>query len=362
MLKTIKIIVSSFILLLLFLKLYPPLGRKTTKAKVKTFNDNENFANGKFQNQIPASQAMSLKHTGSILRDYIKGNPRKRPNTPIAIGTKGPASMEDSNKITWFGHSAFMLELDGKTILVDPMFGKAPTPFPWFGNKRFSGELPIDLDSLPPIDAVILSHDHYDHLDYHSIKTLKDKVSQFIVPLGVGGHLERWGVNQERISEHNWWEEVSFKGLHFVCTPARHFSGRSLTDGNSTLWCSWVISGEHQNIFFSGDSGYGIHFREIGEKYGPFDITLMECGQYDDRWSTIHMMPEETVQAHIDVQGKRMIPIHWAGFTLSFHDWTDPIERVTKAATELAVQVCTPQLGEPVIIGAKEFPQTVWWK
>ncbi|CAH0160328.1 hypothetical protein SRABI96_00938 [Peribacillus sp. Bi96] len=361
MLKILKILISFFILLLLFLKLYPPLGRRTSKEKAKSFNEIEHFANWKFLNQIPASQAMSLKHTGSILRDYIKGNPRRRPDHPIVMGTKGPASV-NSNKVTWFGHSAFMLELDGKTILVDPMFGKAPTPFPWFGNKRFSGELPLDLDSLPPIDAVLLSHDHYDHLDYFSIKKLKDRVGSFIVPLGVGGHLERWGVKKELISEHNWWDEVTFKDLQFVCTPARHFSGRSLRDGNSTLWCSWVINGHEEKVFFSGDSGYGSHFKEIGEKYGPFDLTLMECGQYDERWSTIHMMPEETVQAHIDVQGKLMIPIHWAGFTLSFHDWTDPIERVTKAANELDVQVSTPQLGEPVLIGTKDFPRTIWWK
>ncbi|MFS0667103.1 MBL fold metallo-hydrolase [Peribacillus frigoritolerans] len=361
MMKIIKILISTFILLLLFLNLYPPLGRRTNKEKVRSFTTKENFAKGKFQNQIPASQAMSLKHTGSILRDFIKPNPKRRPDSPIVIGKKEPAS-KNSNKITWFGHSAFMLELDGKTILVDPMFGKAPTPFPWFGNKRFSGELPFDIDMLPPIDAVLLSHDHYDHLDYFSIKKLKDKVNQFIVPLGVGGHLERWGVKQELIQEHNWWDETSFKDLQFICTPARHFSGRSLGDGNTTLWCSWIIKGKQEKVYFSGDSGYGSHFKEIGEKYGPFDLTLMECGQYDERWSTIHMIPEETVQAHIDVQGKRMIPIHWAGFTLSFHDWTDPIERVTKAANDLGVQVCTPQIGEPVVLGSTDFPQTRWWK
>ncbi|MGW6299351.1 MBL fold metallo-hydrolase [Peribacillus butanolivorans] len=361
MLKIIKFLTFIFISGILFLYLYPPLGRRATKEKIKSFSTKENFVDGKFINQIPASQAMSLKHTGSILRDYIKGNPNRRPDNPILIETK-EHMIGDFNKITWFGHSAFMLEMDGKTLLVDPMFGKAPTPFPLFGNKRFSRDLPIDLERLPPIDAVLLSHDHYDHLDYYSIKKLKDKVGQFIVPLGVGGHLERWGVKKEKIQEHNWWDEVNYNGLHLVCTPARHFSGRSLRDGNSTLWCSWVINGKQDKIFFSGDSGYGTHFKEIGEKSGPFDLTLMECGQYDERWSTIHMTPEETVQANIDVQGKLMIPIHWAGFTLSFHDWTDPIERVTNAAKEHSVQVSTPQIGEPVFIGVKEFPQTIWWK
>ncbi|MFJ7832549.1 MBL fold metallo-hydrolase [Peribacillus sp. NPDC097284] len=361
MLKTLRIFMSILLTGILFISLYPPLGRRASKKRIKNFSTKENFKNGQFINQIPASQMMSLKHTGSILREYMKGNPNRRPAVPILIDST-VRSYKDANKITWYGHSAFMLELDGKTLLVDPMFGKAPTPFPMFGNKRFSGDLPIDLENLPPIDAVILSHDHYDHLDYYSIKKLKDKVGQFIVPLGVGDHLVKWGVSKEKIQEHNWWDEVFYDGLHLVCTPARHFSGRSLNDRNSTLWCSWVIYGKEDKVFFSGDSGYGTHFREIGEKYGPFDLTLMECGQYDERWSTIHMMPEETVQATIDVKGKLMIPIHWAGFTLSLHDWTDPIERVTKAAKEKPVQVATPKIGEPVHIGGMEFPDTIWWK
>lgn len=361
MLKTLKIFISILLTGILFISFYPPLGRRASKARIKSFNTKDNFERGKFINQIPASQMMSLKHTSSILREYMKGNPNRKPAVPITIDSSGQSS-KDTDKITWYGHSAFMLQLEGKTLLVDPMFGKAPTPFPFFGNKRFSSGLPIDLENLPAIDAVILSHDHYDHLDYYSIKKLKNKVSQFIVPLGVGDHLVRWGISRDKIQEHNWWDEVFYKGLHLVCTPARHFSGRSLNDRNSTLWCSWVISGQEFKVFFSGDSGYGTHFKEIGERYGPFDLTLMECGQYDERWSTIHMMPEETVQATIDVKGKLMIPIHWAGFTLSLHDWTDPIERVTKAAKDKSVHVSTPKIGESVHIGSDIFPQTVWWK
>ncbi|MNC27019.1 Beta-lactamase superfamily domain protein [compost metagenome] len=184
----------------------------------------------------------------------------------------------------------------------------------------------------------------------------------FIVPLGVGAHLKRWGISGERIREFDWWDEISFAGLTLTSAPARHFSGRSLLDRNTTLWCSWIIQGGHAKIFFSGDSGYGPHFAAIGQKYGPFDLTLMECGQYDPRWADIHMMPEQTVQAQIDLQGKLMIPIHWGAFTLAMHDWTDPVERVLRAAKQHGLRLATPRIGEPVHVGAKTYPSSPWWR
>jgi L-ascorbate metabolism protein UlaG (beta-lactamase superfamily) len=240
------------------------------------------------------------------------------------------------------------------------MFGRAPTPFPIFGLKRYSKGLPFMIEDLPSIDVVIISHDHYDHLDYGSIRKIKEMVKQFIVPLGVGSHLEKWGVNPASIIE-DWWNEIKIEGLTIASTPARHFSGRSLTDRNATLWCSWVIKGENTNIFFSGDSGYGPHFIEIGAKYGPFDLTLMECGQYDRRWAAIHMTPEEAVQAQLDVKGKMMIPIHWGAFTLALHDWTDPIDRVTKAAETQNLAISTPRIGETVYISSEDYPRNMWW-
>ncbi|MDP4170893.1 MAG: MBL fold metallo-hydrolase, partial [Bacillota bacterium] len=249
-----------------------------------------------------------------------------------------------------------------KTILLDPMFGTTPSPFPMIGGKRYSGKLPFELDELPEIDIVLLSHNHYDHLDYGTIKKIKHKVQRFITPLGVGSNLEKWGVESSRIEEHDWWDDFHYKGLDFVCTPARHFSGRSLLDRDATLWCSWIINGMETNIFFSGDSGYAPHFKEIGEKYGPFDVTLMECGQYDERWASIHMVPEETVQAHMDVKGKLMIPIHWAAFTLALHDWTDPVDRAVKAATERNVAISTPRIGETIVLGSSDYPTAAWWK
>ena len=207
-----------------------------------------------------------------------------------------------------------------------------------------------------------MSHDHYDHLDYETIQKLKDKVGVYFTPLGLGNHLIEWGVNKERINELNWWDSIDFDGIKLICTPARHFSGRGLFDRATTLWCSWVIEGKKDNVFFSGDSGYDTHFKEIGEKYGPFDISLMECGQYNEDWKLLHMMPEETVQAALDLKSKLTMPIHWGGFTLAFHDWTDPIERVVNKAKKLNMPITTPKIGEPVIIGKETYPIEKWWK
>ncbi|MBD0380702.1 MBL fold metallo-hydrolase [Paenibacillus sp. WST5] len=343
------------------MRLYPVFGRRPSKTKVQAFRKSEHLVDGKFVNLTSTIMDTSLKTMYSTLKDFIKGNPNGRPHRPLPMAN---TSFQQSNhaQFTWFGHSASMLNMEGKTLLLDPMFGNAPSPLPSFGIKRYSGGLPFKVEELPVIDAVLLSHDHYDHLDYGSIRKIKHKVNNFLVPLGVGSHLERWGVDPAKIQEYDWWDELQFEGLTLVCTPAKHFSGRSLSDRNATLWCSWVIKGEHTRVFFSGDSGYAPHFKEIGDKYGPFDLALIECGQYDERWADIHMMPEESVQAHLDVNAKLMIPIHWAGFTLAFHDWMDPIERVTRAAKARNVAISTPKIGETVFIGAADFPQITWWR
>ncbi|MBP2626118.1 MAG: hypothetical protein H6Q68_829 [Firmicutes bacterium] len=360
----VSILVAIILIGYLFLEYYPAFGRKPSKEKIQTFNQSPNFITNKFINQIPTSMDMDARTVISILGDFIKGKPKIRPERLIPVQPLDIVDIQDARqtKVTWFGHSTILLEMEGKRLLLDPMFAKMPSPFPLFGGKRYSETLPIEIENLPSIDAVIISHDHYDHLDYHSIMKLKDKVSQFYVPLGVGGHLERWGVDQEKIKEHDWWDESQLGGLQLVATPTRHFSGRGLFDRNATLWCSWVIIGEHAKVYFSGDGGYGPHFKEIGEKYGPFDLTLMECGQYDERWSAIHMMPEETIQAHLDLKGKIIIPIHWSAFSLALHDWTDPIERVTKAAKEGHIDISTPKIGETIIIGANRYPSSIWWR
>ncbi len=355
------IVVGLIIVLSLFINYYPSFGGKITGDKLQQLKQSKNFSKGKFNNPTTTVMDTRIKTSISIMRDFIKGNPKSRPEQPIEIDKLQLHLNDEKVKITWFGHSTLMIEIEGKILFLDPMLGKSPSPVP-FGNRRFSNSLPIELEDLPMIDAVIISHDHYDHLDYGSILRLKDRVKKFFVTLGVGSHLERWGIERERIVEQDWWEQTDFGGLSFICTPARHFSGRGLTNRNSTLWASWVIVGEQSKIYFSGDGGYGPHFKEIGDKYGPFDVTLMECGQYDERWAPIHMIPEETVQAHLDMRGELLIPIHWAGFTLSMHDWTDPIERAIRAAEKQGVKIATPRIGEVVNIDSKDFPRTRWWR
>jgi len=198
-------------------------------------------------------------------------------------------------------------------------------------------------------------------LDYESIEQLKAKTKQFLVPAGVGVHLKRWGIEDSQIHELYWWEEIELENLNFAFTPARHFSGRGLFNRFETLWGAWVIKSENQNIFFSGDGGYGDHFKQIGDKYGPFDLTMIECGQYNERWDEIHMMPEESVQACIDLQSEMAMPIHWGAFTLALHSWTDPVVRFSAKADELNLPYITPEIGEKVRIGL-DFPQKRWWE
>lgn len=278
----------------------------------------------KYVNQIHTDVSFKPKDIIGLMTDYFKMKTKLRPikNLPIVLSNKDNKSLES---VTWFGHSASLLKIEGKTLLLDPMFGDASSPFPVFNSKRYSGSFSLEREDLQEIDAIIISHNHYDHLNYKSIMQLKDRAKHFYVPTGVAQYLIKWGVSPSKISEHNWWDEITFDTIKLVCAPARHFSGRSMTDRDCSLWCSWLILGQETKIFFSGDSGYAPHFKEIGDKYGPFDLTLMECGQYDPRWSAIHMLPEETVQAHIDVQGELLLPIHWGAFTLALHEWSDPI-------------------------------------
>jgi len=362
--KYFIILVIIITVVFLVLNYYPPLGGKSSKESRERMKESPNFVDGKFRNQISTSVDINLKDTVRLLGEQLKGHPQGRPEAEIPVDAFDPKLFAESSEdqVIWFGHSTLLLKVNGVNVLLDPVFSKSASPVPLVGPKRYSSKLPAEIEDLPDIDAVIISHDHYDHLDYGSIKKLRGKVEKFIVPLGVAGHLVRWGVEPEAIVELDWWDEVPFKGLTIASTPARHSSGRGPGTDGSTLWSSWVIFSEQNRVYFSGDSGYGPHFKEIGSKYGPFDLTLMETGQYDENWAAIHMMPEETIQAHADVQGKLMIPIHWGGFTLALHSWTDPIERVTKAAQQQGASLATPRIGKTVVIGAEEYPTSTWWE
>ncbi|MGH0562744.1 hypothetical protein COK43_00920 [Bacillus cereus] len=315
----------------------------------------------KYINQIYTDVSFKPKDIIGLMTDYFKMKTKLRPikNLPIVLSDKNNESLES---VTWFGHSASLLKIEGKTLLLDPMFGDASSPFPLFNSKRYSGAFSLEREDLQEIDAIIISHNHYDHLNYKSIMQLKYRAKHFYVPTGVAQYLIKWGVSPSKISEHNWWDEITFDTIKLVCAPARHFSGRSMTDRDCSLWCSWLILGQETKVFFSGDSGYAPHFKEIGDKYGPFNLTLMECGQYDPRWSAIHMLPEETVQAHMDVKGELLLPIHWGAFTLALHEWSDPIERVTKEAKRLEVKITTPQIGESITLKSTDYPSSAWWR
>ena len=246
-------------------------------------------------------------------------------------------------------------------ILIDPMFGKVPAPMDFLGGKRFSKKLPIRSEKLPEIDYVLISHDHYDHLDYESILKIKNKVNKFIVPLGLGNHLIKWGVSKKKIIEFNWWDSKVFDGINFICTPAQHFSGRKFNNDRSTLWSSWVIKSDSLSLYFSGDSGYDIHFKNIGEKFGPFDVSLLESGQYNKLWPDVHMFPKETVKAGIDLKSKKIIPIHWGAFKLAMHPWNEPAIEVLKESNEKNLIVEIPKIGEPITIDSLDNEIDNWW-
>lgn len=361
----VGIILLLVIVTIVFMNTSPEFGGKPTKTQQAAYALTGHYEDGKFVNQIPSEMEIGIKDMPSLLFKQFKNDPDRQPSSKFDIQKIDSLEIElkpDSiTRLTWFGHSAFLLEVAGKKILLDPMFGDVPAPHPWLGKSRYSNGLPIEIEKLPVIDAIIMSHDHYDHLDYGSIKKLKEKTDQFYMPLGVGAHFRKWGVEESKIHELDWWDDIVLDSIRFTCTPARHFSGRGFMDRATTLWASWVIEAPEKKIYFSGDSGYGPHFKEIGERFGSFDYAMMECGQYNEKWQAIHMMPEETIQAAIDINAKVTQPIHWGAFTLSLHSWTDPIERAGKEANKKEVQLCTPAIGEPVLIGDKH-PNSRWWE
>jgi len=257
----------------------------------------------------------------------------------------------------WLGHSTILLKMNGLNIIFDPVFvNAAPIPFV---IPRFQPPV-VRLNELPPIDIVVISHDHYDHLSREAIRFFSTTDTTFYVPLGVSSYLLGWGVNSEAITELDWWDEVDDRDILFACTPAQHFSGRLGPNGNQTLWASWVIRSKDQAIFFSGDSGYDIHFAQIGEKYGPFDVTFMENGQYNDMWPMTHLFPKETVQAHRDLNGGKLQPIHWGMFSLSTHSWNEPIQQMLQFAEEQGQSVLVPKIGS-IVAPKKTVILEEWW-
>lgn len=279
---------------------------------------------------------------------------------PLSPLTREMLRQAPDRSLYRLGHSTLLIKLRGQWWLTDPVFSERASPLSFVGPKRFHAP-PIALADLPPIRGVILSHDHYDHLDAAAIRALDGKTALFLAPLGVGDRLIDWGIAPQKVQQFDWWQGTEVDGLQLTATPAQHFSGRSLRDGNRTLWASWVIIDDDMRLFFSGDSGYFSGFAEIGRRFGPFDVTLMETGAYDKQWPYVHMHPEQTVQAHQDLGGRWLVPIHNGTFDLSMHLWEDPFDRVTRLAAERGISLSTPMMGERLDL-TQPHAGSRWWR
>jgi L-ascorbate metabolism protein UlaG (beta-lactamase superfamily) len=335
------------------------MGAKAKGERLARMQASPQYSAGKFRNTVPASEIPAASIPGMAL-SAMTGRDARHPHQPIPLVTPPAGADAEGLHVTWFGHSSALVEIEGKRVLLDPVWSDRCSPSRLTGPKRLH-EPPVPLRELPPLDAVLISHDHYDHLDMETIHNLVDlQAAPFLVPLGVGAHLERWGVPATRIIELDWDETHQVAGLGFIATPARHFSGRGFTR-DETLWTSWVIQGPTRKVFYSGDTGYFPGFAEIGERHGPFDVTLIQVGAYGDAWPDIHMVPEDGVATHVDVRGGLMIPVHWATFNLALHDWPEPADRTWREAKARDVRLAIPRPGERVDV---DNPPAVdgWWQ
>ncbi|KWI47481.1 hydrolase [Burkholderia pseudomultivorans] len=330
---------------------------RTQHADGSPQHDGERFSN------VAPRPVEGLGKMLGIAWNMLLNKPRDTVPTgvlPVDALTREQLDAAPDRSLYRLGHSTLLLKLRGEFWLTDPVFAERASPFRHFGPKRFHPP-PIALDDLPPLRGVILSHDHYDHLDRDTVLALAATTGVFVTTLGVGDRLIEWGIDAQKVRQLDWWQSIDVDGLTLTATPAQHFSGRSLFDGNSTLWASWVIVDDDLRMFFSGDTGYFDGFKKIGEQFGPFDVTFIETGAYDAQWPYVHMQPEETVQAHIDLRGRRLMPIHNGTFDLAMHRWQEPFERVTALALTRGVALSTPRMGERLNLNQPHRGEP-WWR
>ncbi|MFD4430946.1 MBL fold metallo-hydrolase [Nocardia sp. NPDC058497] len=328
------------------------------------------FRDGRFHNTEPSSMLAAGAAPSLLWSGLTKGRVG-RPSRPVPLVTPAVPAEAAPLAVTWYGHASALVELDGYRVLADPVWSERVSPSPLVGPARLH-PVPGELSSLPAVDAVIISHDHYDHLDKATIDELvRAQLAPFVVPTGIGAHLRHWGVPEDRIIELDWGGSVSLghdaddRGLTITCAEARHFSGRGLVR-NTTLWASWALAGPTKRVYFGGDTGYTKAFAQAGAVLGPFDLTLLPIGAYDERWTDVHMNPEEAVRAHADLcLGDAgyglLVPIHWATFNLAFHGWSEPVHRLVSAAAEAGTRTVVPKPGERVV--PNDLPPRVsWWE
>jgi L-ascorbate metabolism protein UlaG (beta-lactamase superfamily) len=321
---------------------------------------------GRFHNTLP-DEVVTRGSLLAVARALLMRGPAGRPAGPVPLAADPPPPAPAALALTWYGHSSVLLEVDGRRVLADPVWGERVSPTPAIGPRRLH-PAPVPLSALPPVDAVVISHDHYDHLDLPTVRgLLRAGSAPFVVPLGLGNHLRRWGVPEARIVELDWDESHEIDGLMLTCTEARHFSGRALRR-NTTLWSSWAVAGPRHRVFFGGDTGYTPAFADLGAAHGPFDLTVLPIGAYSDLWPLIHMTPEEAVRAHRDLTSDTaaderpalLVPVHWATFNLGFHPWAEPVQRLRAAAGAAGVRIAVPRPGERLDATASS-PPIDWW-
>ncbi|MFC7550566.1 MBL fold metallo-hydrolase [Plantactinospora sp. GCM10030261] len=335
-------------------------GGRATGTRAGRVARSPQFRGGAFRNPVGTRTVVGADDR-SLLRELLFGDRRRRrPGTAVPVRRPATGPRPEGLGILWYGHASALIEIEGRRVLVDPVWSDRCSPSRLVGPRRLHPP-PVPLDELPPVDAILISHDHYDHLDMATVRGLtRGQSAPFLVPLGVGAHLERWDVPADRIIELDWDETMPVAGLELTPTAARHFSGRGLRR-DRTLWASWVIAGRHRRVFYTGDSGYFDGYAEIGATHGPFDATLMQIGAYDAAWPDIHMFPEEAVAAHLDLRGDLLIPVHWGTFNLALHPWDEPVNRLWREAKARDVRLAVPRPGEWV---DADDPPAVdgWWQ
>lgn len=340
----------------------PKFGALPEGRHLRAVEASPHYVDGVFRNLIDTPMRTGDSSFVSNVRSrLLDRNPNLRPPAPLPstrVDLKALPPGEDA--VVWLGHSSYFVQLGGKRILIDPVFSTNAGPFPGT-NVAFEGTTPYTADDMPAVDFLLITHDHWDHLDYPSVKALQDKVGQVIVGLGVGEYFDRWGFPADRVHEADWNDTLNLDAdLRIHVLPAHHYSGRMLTR-NKTLWVAFALETQQRKLFFSGDSGYGPHFREIGKRFGGFDLVALDMGQYDKRWAYIHMFPEQAAQAAEDLQGKALLPAHVGRFTIAAHDWDEPLEQVAQASLGRPYRLLTPNVGAVVLLNdpTQQFPN--WW-